>query len=322
MYIKTCVQCGETFTTDEKKQRFCSRKCVSTMRRKRIVVRCETCGKVFISPQTGRTKRNGSTKPNGPRRFCSNACRYKAMECQTERTCEICGNVFSVNPVEVKRGGGKYCSRACFFESRRRLAKHPARRTNNGYVVVYAPEHPRAGKDGYILEHILVWENANGPVPDGFEIHHVDGNKTNNALENLTILPKAEHSSLHVTHYRYTRDELVQNLQAVAEQLGGRISHKEFMVLSPISPTPYYREFGGLKQAIKEVLGESCHRKVSPGKVIYTEEQLADNLKELHRQLGRIPRLRDMNTTSPISFRPYVRLWGSWKKARVAILGE
>ena len=52
--------------------------------------------------------------------------------------------------------------------------------------------------DGKIRqEHRLVWEAAHGPIPDGYEIHHIDGNGHNNDLSNLQLLTRSEHASLH-----------------------------------------------------------------------------------------------------------------------------
>ena len=48
-----------------------------------------------------------------------------------------------------------------------------------------------------VPEHVLVWERAHGPKPPGCEIHHIDGNGKNNALENLECLTKSEHRRLH-----------------------------------------------------------------------------------------------------------------------------
>lgn len=44
---------------------------------------------------------------------------------------------------------------------------------------------------GYI--HRLVIETFTGPCPDGYECHHIDGDKTNNRLDNLEWILKSEH---------------------------------------------------------------------------------------------------------------------------------
>lgn len=42
-------------------------------------------------------------------------------------------------------------------------------------------------------EHRAVWEEANGPIPEGAVIHHIDGNPSNNALDNLMLCPDQRH---------------------------------------------------------------------------------------------------------------------------------
>ena len=72
-------------------------------------------------------------------------------------------------------------------------------RHSQGYVLEYAPDHPRA-HNGYVYQHILVWERRNGRlVPNGFHIHHVNGVKDDNRVENLEMLSAADHSRLHMT---------------------------------------------------------------------------------------------------------------------------
>ena len=49
-----------------------------------------------------------------------------------------------------------------------------------------------------VQEHILVWERANGrKLPEGYDIHHIDGNGRNNDLSNLMLIEHGEHAKLH-----------------------------------------------------------------------------------------------------------------------------
>lgn len=46
--------------------------------------------------------------------------------------------------------------------------------------------------------HRMVWEDAHGKTPDGTHVHHIDGNKANNSLENLALMDASEHLSAHM----------------------------------------------------------------------------------------------------------------------------
>ena len=41
--------------------------------------------------------------------------------------------------------------------------------------------------------HRKVWEKNNGPIPDGYHVHHKNEDRTNNAPSNLELLPSPEH---------------------------------------------------------------------------------------------------------------------------------
>lgn len=50
---------------------------------------------------------------------------------------------------------------------------------------------------GYVSIHEIVWEEANGSVPDGYLIHHTNGDKSDYRLENLELMTRAEHGLVH-----------------------------------------------------------------------------------------------------------------------------
>ena len=55
------------------------------------------------------------------------------------------------------------------------------------------------------LMHRDVWEHHKGKIPENWDIHHIDENKTNNDISNLECLPKAEHTRLYSPHHnQYT----------------------------------------------------------------------------------------------------------------------
>lgn len=45
--------------------------------------------------------------------------------------------------------------------------------------------------------HRFVWEENFGPIPEGYEIHHIDNNTRNNDINNLLCVTRSEHTRLH-----------------------------------------------------------------------------------------------------------------------------
>lgn len=52
-----------------------------------------------------------------------------------------------------------------------------------------------------IRAHRWVWINNYGEIEKGFHIHHKDGDKSNNAIENLVKISAFDHLSLHASTY-------------------------------------------------------------------------------------------------------------------------
>ena len=69
-----------------------------------------------------------------------------------------------------------------------------------GYVRLVIPRTP-AG-DTNILLHRKVWIDHHGSIPTRRNIHHIDGNKRNNRIENLAMQDTVSHSRFYFRWYR------------------------------------------------------------------------------------------------------------------------
>ncbi len=66
------------------------------------------------------------------------------------------------------------------------------------YLYAIVRDHPKANKNGYVLLHRIVMENhLKRPLNSNEVVHHIDGNRKNNSIENLQVFTASEHSKLH-----------------------------------------------------------------------------------------------------------------------------
>lgn len=65
---------------------------------------------------------------------------------------------------------------------------------NNGYLEINQSLKGNTGKK----LHRLIYEHVKGKIPQGYEIHHKDGDKLNNSIENLEALTPYEHRQRHM----------------------------------------------------------------------------------------------------------------------------
>ena len=114
-----------------------------------------------------------------------------------ETTCEACGKRFRTFPSRLKRGEDRFCSRACSnpARGRRREAngnwKGGRFVRSDGYVSVRVD-----GRD--VLEHRHVMEGVLGRALRSDEhVHHVNGDKLDNRIENLLLMRREQHTHDH-----------------------------------------------------------------------------------------------------------------------------
>lgn len=73
-------------------------------------------------------------------------------------------------------------------------------------VIVYDNLDFHEDKNGYFVGprkirrqrlHRYVWEKFNGPIPNGYIVHHIDHDKSNNTIDNLSIMTQSDHATYH-----------------------------------------------------------------------------------------------------------------------------
>jgi endogenous inhibitor of DNA gyrase (YacG/DUF329 family) len=165
-----CLICGKAFTRKGKKRltaKYCSMQCRGIANRGLIpkgfaghykktgeYKKCLVCGKEFYVPPSLKL-----------RRFCSIKCRNESQE---------------------------YLSR--FFRKEKHWNWKGGKRLVGGYVYILQPEHPNCNSGGAIAEHRLAMEKALGRyLSENEEVHHKNGIKTDNRIENLELVVKKMH---------------------------------------------------------------------------------------------------------------------------------
>lgn len=146
---------------------------------------CSQCGVEFRTPQS-------------KRKFCSRECFYESMRREDARyhpqvrTCTVCGKDFVFKWQGREAHKGLYCSRACSSIGRKGQVpdqlgekhwnwKGGRVKWPGGYMAIRVN-----GK--YVLEHrYLMAQHLNRPLLPGETVHHINGQKDDNRIENLEL---------------------------------------------------------------------------------------------------------------------------------------
>lgn len=145
------------------------------MRGQKTILTCENCGKQF-------ERYLCQIKPGITHFFCCKACAKKHLsEKMTKMNKEL-------NPTRMNN-----------FETR--LAVREGQLRNNT-----GKEHCYPKVFGKHVHRVLAEEILGRPLKKGEVVHHKDGNRQNNSLDNLEVLSsQSEHFSLHLKGNNYAR---------------------------------------------------------------------------------------------------------------------
>lgn len=82
----------------------------------------------------------------------------------------------------------------------------------SGYTIIR-----KEGRD--IPEHRLVWEKYNGKIPEGYIVHHFNGDRADNRIKNLIAIPRKRHSpTMIVDKYRERIIQLEKELTKIQKE--------------------------------------------------------------------------------------------------------
>jgi hypothetical protein len=125
------------------------------------------------------------------REFVPSSRHKRCPRCRAKNTCQ-CGRpkmVTSLTCTVWRKNGGKSNSN---WKGGRTTHKR-------GYVMVWAPEHPRGARSKYVFEHILVLEASIGRyLIQGESVHHRNGVRGDNRIENLELWTRPQPEGIRV----------------------------------------------------------------------------------------------------------------------------
>lgn len=105
--------------------------------------------------------------------------------------------------------------------------------------------------------HRYIWEEENGEIPKGYHVHHIDGNKDNNTLNNLGLISASEHETYHIQ--RRWDEEREKYLPAIMEKsLPKLLEHRKNNPLPKEWHKQHYEKMRHLLRVERKFVCEVC----------------------------------------------------------------
>lgn len=210
-----------------------------------VSLTCDNCGKEY--------KRPPSAANTGKHAFCSHRCylekiRWVNGQKGKEVPCDWCGTMVYRTPGRLRRSKYNYCSMECLGSARADTKgtryRGERRKLASGYIALHASKVPLeygsmirdrspSGRGGSILEHRLIMAMHLGrPLEEWEVVHHKNGVKDDNSIENLELHGDHVHAGISVVEHKRIAELRRENRKLKAENaaLQARIAELEAML--------------------------------------------------------------------------------------------
>jgi len=137
------------------------------------------------------------------KKFCSSKCANKSPRNEEyyENLSKLRKNYLKTHKHPKGMLGKKHSQTTKNLLKAKRKGRKPSwkggKTKSNGYVLIFMPEHPFS-QNGYVKEHRLVMEaHLSRTLLPTEVVHHINGIKDDNRIENLVITTNSKHTILH-----------------------------------------------------------------------------------------------------------------------------
>lgn len=194
---RPCIVCGKPISCHPStiaKKKYCSASCKSKI--VHAVKECICCGKQF---KIFKCAENSTAIIYN---VCSNKCKISAQNKQKKeikerkrKVCQNCKKIYfaSATKPKVYSFCSQKCSKVYMKGTRSPFYKGIPYKNKAGYLV----KNYGDGKGQQYVHRVEAEKKIGRRLKKNEVVHHADGNRTNNCFNNLIIMDKIEHDTMH-----------------------------------------------------------------------------------------------------------------------------